>query len=77
MTLFHHIGNALRELLMKLPLWSVRAVFLLVFIMLIIWVLTLPKHATVAPNSEHKPGHNLKLWATLALLIQVIVYSVL
>ncbi|MHC4445219.1 MAG: hypothetical protein ACYTF1_06965 [Planctomycetota bacterium] len=77
MTYIHHIGDWLRELLMQVPLPAVRVLFLLVFVALILWVLTLPRNETTDPARKYRPIENLKVWAVLALLIQVVIYSIL
>ncbi|UCD30234.1 MAG: hypothetical protein JSV03_07130 [Planctomycetota bacterium] len=77
MTPLHYIGEYLRELLMSVPLSAVRILFLLVFVALIIWVLTLPRSETTDPSRKYRLAENLKLWGVLALLIQVVIYSVL
>ena len=77
MTPLHYIGDWLRELLSIVPLSAVRVLFLLVFAGLILWVLTLPRNETTDPARKYRIMENLKLWAVLALLIQIAVYSIL
>ena len=77
MTPLHHIGQLVRDLLLQIPLPVVRALFLAVPILLLIWVLRLPREATTPPESEGRAGENLKYAAALALLIQIAIYSVL
>lgn len=74
MTPLHVFGEWLRQLLMQIPLSAVRALFVLVLLAMIVWVLTLPRNATTAPGRPYRFTANLKLWATLALLIQVAIY---
>jgi len=75
MTPLHHIGNLVRELLLQVPLPVVRALFLAVPIVLLIWVLRLPREVTTSPESSGRAGQNLKYGAALALLIQIAIYS--
>ncbi|QDV48036.1 hypothetical protein [Gimesia fumaroli] len=75
MTPLHHIGNFIRELVVPIPLWCVRALFLGTLIAVLIWVVRLPKENTTP--SETAPWYqNLKIWACLALAIQIVIYSV-
>jgi hypothetical protein len=41
-----------------------------------VWVLSLPRASTTPSGNKSRPLENLKLWAILALLIQVIIYAV-
>ena len=76
MTLLHAIGDWLRNTLALLPMGVVRVLFVALPILLIIWVLRLPRAATTPPGVEYRRTENLKLWAVLALLIQVLIYAV-
>ena len=62
---------------MRVPLSAVRVIFLLVFVGLILWILTLPRNVTTDPARKYRPLENLKLWAILAMVIQIVIYSVL
>lgn len=77
MTIFHDIGNFFRSRLMEIPLELVRAVFLLMLLALLIWVLRLPRSETTPPNRKSRWDENLKLWASVALVIQILIYSFL
>ena len=76
MTPLHQIGNALRDLLLAIPLPVVRILFLLVPLVLLLWVLLLPRDHTSPPDGKRRLGENLKIWAALALLIQIVIYAV-
>jgi len=78
-TPLHYIGDFLRELLLAVPLPAARALFLAVPIALLIWVLLLPRQDVTASAGEARGGWstNLKVWAALALLVQILIYSVL
>jgi hypothetical protein len=73
----HTFGEALRDLLLQVPLWAVRALFLAVPVLLLIWVLRLPRETTTSPEGRGRWDANLKLWAAVALLIQMVIYSLL
>lgn len=77
MTPLHAIGDFIRGILLVIPLPAVKILFILVPLILLAWVLFLPKEQVVPPGKERGIGSNLKVWAALALLIQVILYAVL
>ena len=77
MTFLHHIGKLIRELLLQVPLPVARALFLAVPIVVLIWVLRLPREVTTPPESTGRTCENLKYGAALALLIQIAIYSFL
>lgn len=74
-TPLHHFGNFVRSLLQNIPLEAARYLFLFVMVAVLILVLRLPTSET----TPDRPGpsrwdENLKVWAALALLIQLAVY---
>ena len=75
MTILHTIGNFFRELFLKIPLEAVRVLFVLLPLTLLIWVLLLPRSETTPPGRESRWDENLKLWAGVALVIQILIYS--
>ena len=79
MTPLHQIGEAIRQALLQIPLGAARALFLLFLGALLAWVLLLPRNQTIRPNAQGKVplSENLKLWAALSLVLQLIIYSVL
>jgi hypothetical protein len=78
MTPLHWIGDLLRSVLIQIPMPVARALFIAVPGILLIWVLRLPARQTTNPSSkEQKLSNNLKLWASLALVIQVLIYTFL
>ncbi|MCF7764786.1 MAG: hypothetical protein K9N62_14035 [Verrucomicrobia bacterium] len=74
MSPLHHIGNFLREALLQVPLGVARALFVLLMLTLLIWVLTLPRAEVTAPDRPYRLSENLRVWAAIALGIQVLVY---
>ena len=76
MTPLHCIGDWLRDVLLLIPMGVVRVLFVAVPGLLIIWVLSLPRASTTPPGTKGRPLDNLKLWAVLALLIQVVIYAI-
>lgn len=75
MTPLHHIGNAIREAMLAVPLPAVRILFILVPLVLLIWVLFLPASQARPPGKRKNVKDNLKIWAALALVIQIVLYS--
>ena len=76
MTLFHEFGTVVRELLLAIPMPMARALFVLMPLALLIWVLLLPREQTVPIDSSHPRRDNLKWAAGLALALQVLIYLI-
>jgi hypothetical protein len=74
MTPLHGLGDFLRELLLRVPMGMVRGMFLAMFIVLLLWVLSLPREEVTNPERRTQ---NLKPWAVLALVVQILIYSLL
>lgn len=72
MTPLHHLGEYLRQALEAIPLPFARMLFLALLGGVLLWVLLLPRSET--SGSSPRFAENLKLWATLALLIQLAIY---
>ncbi|MCB1119962.1 MAG: hypothetical protein KJT03_00315 [Verrucomicrobiae bacterium] len=78
MTPLHHIGNFLRELVLLIPLWAARGIFVAVLLVVFIWVLRLPKERTRSPGGNQAGlSGNLKFWAAVAIGIQILIYLIL
>lgn len=77
MTPLHQFGDFLRETLLLVPLSAVRLLFLTNLIVLLIWVIWLPRERTEPPGGAKRWDANLKVTASLALLIQIVIYSLL
>lgn len=77
MTPLHHIGDFFRNALLMIPLPGVRMIFVGLQLALLIWVLSLPRDATTPPDGGGGWAANLKIWASLAVLVQVVVYAAL
>jgi hypothetical protein len=76
MTPLHQFGDALRSWLSAIPLSGVRGLFVATLVVLLIWVWRLPRHVTTPPGGARRWDENLKLGATAALVIQIVIYSV-
>lgn len=77
MTPLHHIGEFVRNLMIAIPMPVVRGLFALFFIALIIWVWRLPKERWAPQEGEPVSfGSNLRMWALLALCLQLAIYLI-
>jgi hypothetical protein len=77
MTPLHRFGEFLRETLMLIPLSAVRILFLASLVAVLLWVLSLPRERTEPPGGAKRWDANLKVTAAIALLIQIVIYSLL
>lgn len=77
LTPLHDFGDAIREALTAVPTSAARALFIAVLAVLLIWVLRLPRERTRPAEGEPAGwSSNLKLWAALALVIQITIYLI-
>ena len=76
MTLFHWIGNTLRNQFDQIPLSTARWMMIGLFLALMFWIVQLPSTATNPTDRPPRWTSDLKIWAWLALLFQVLIYSV-
>ena len=77
MTPLHAIGDWIRHILLLIPIGTARGLFVLMLLGLLVWVLCLPKHVTRRAESVPEPtalSEDLKVWAGLALGIQIVIY---
>jgi len=77
MTPLHYFGDIIRNLMLAIPLPMVRVLFIATFVALLLWVWRLPREMTSPPNGARHWSENLKVGATLALVIQILVYLLL
>ncbi len=76
-TLLHRFGDALRDLMIAIPMPVVRGLFVGLLLALLIWVVRLPRERVRPPGDlPAGPASNLKLWAAVALGIQALIYLV-
>ncbi len=86
-TPLHFVGDTLRHALLAIPLPVVRALFLALLAGVLVWVLMLPRSETTEPDGDDQDGDgqdrgsrggvNLKVGATIALVLQLAIYSLL
>jgi hypothetical protein len=76
MTPLHELGDALRSWLSAIPLSAARMLFVATLFVLLIWVWRLPKHVTAPPGGARRWDENLKIGATAALVIQIVIYCI-
>jgi hypothetical protein len=77
MTLLHYFGDFLRELLAAVPLGWVRVAFVALPMAVLAWVVALPKAHTRPQRDQTHWAEDLKIWAVLALLVQIAIYACL
>ena len=77
MTPLHHFGEAIRSLLIAVPLPLARAAFLAILIGLFLWVWRLPASAVTNTDDTSARRISLRPWALLSLAIQIAIYSLL
>lgn len=74
MSPLHILGGLLRDALLQIPMPAVRAIFIAVPLVLMVWVLRLPAAQTTPPDGRAGWDTDLRIWAWLALAGQVLVY---
>jgi len=77
MTILHRFGETLRQALGTIPLEFVRVLFVASLVLLLIWILRLPRERVVPENGTGRWDENLKLGASLAIGIQILVYLIM
>ena len=77
MTPLHSLGDWLRGVLLQIPLSAARALFVVTLLALLVWVLMLPRSQTSPGDERPRLSENLKIWASIALLIQIVIYLLL
>ncbi len=77
MTFLHQFGDFVREQFLQIPLSAARLLFIALPVVLLIWVLSLPREATTPEDGKGSWDENLKLGASLALVLQILIYSLL
>lgn len=75
-TFLHWIGESIRNQLISVPLWAARWMFIILLLGLMGWVVQLPSAQVTPPGRRCEWYEDLRIWAWLALMFQVIVYSV-
>lgn len=74
-TILHWVGDSIRQLLQSVPLRLARWLFIGLLLLLMGWVAQLPSSQTTPPGRRSQWYEDLRIWAWLALLFQIIVYS--
>jgi len=77
MTPLHQLGEFLRQVLQTIPLSAARILFVGTLVALLIWILRLPRSATTSPDGATRWDENLKVGASLAIVIQILIYACL
>ena len=77
MTPLHILGETIRDLLLLVPLPFVRVLFVGSLVVVLLWVLRLPRSETTPAEGTGRWDENLKLPASAAILIQIALYALL
>ena len=67
-------GDWLRDLTVAVPINAARGLFILYFMVLLIWVITMKKSETSGTVPGSKKNIDLRYFAAAALIIQLILY---
>ena len=62
------------EWLKDIPLYWAKVIAIIFFIVIIIWALTRPKEYIFKGATNRKVWRDLRLWAAIILIVQIIVY---
>ena len=76
MTFPHWIGNSFRALLERVPLSTARWLFIAQFLILMFWIVQLPSAETSPTDRQSRWYEDLRIWAWLTLIFQIVIYSV-
>lgn len=76
MTFLHLIGDTLRLQLERVPLSVARWLLIGVFLILMFWVVQLRSSEATPHDRQSKWYEDLRIWAWLALMMQIVIYSV-
>ena len=74
MTILHWIGESIRHQLLHVPLIVARSLFVGLLLILMAWIVQLPASQTTPQDRKFEWYEDLKIWAWLALLFQIVVY---
>ena len=76
-TPLHSFGDWIRNALIGIPLPTVRWIFIACLVAVLLAVWRLPNSETTPETGSQRWDDNLKIWASLALIIQIVIYSVI
>ncbi len=77
MTPLHEIGEMVRQWMLAVPMPVVRCLFVALPVIVLVWMLRLPKSETEPPGGAQRWDENLKIGAGAALVIQIVIYCLL
>lgn len=76
MTFLHTIGEVLRMQLESVPLGVAKWLMIGVLLLLLFWVIQVPSRKATPADRPSMWFEDLRIWAWLALMIQVVIYGV-
>jgi hypothetical protein len=69
-------GEAMRSLALMVPMPVAKGIFILYFVILIVWVATLPREASVFKPGMLKKEISLKPFAIFSLSLMIVIYLI-
>ncbi|MBN2327094.1 MAG: hypothetical protein JXR73_08055 [Candidatus Omnitrophica bacterium] len=69
-------GEALREFTLQIPLSAAKGIYIFYYVILIIWVLKMRKSEVVGDLPGKKTPINLRPYAVVALIGQIVIYLI-
>lgn len=63
------------ELLLQLPLWWAKAISALLFLAIIVLVWSMPKRFVLQGAPDSRGWRDLRIWATVLILVQCVLYA--
>ncbi len=76
MTFLHTVGDGLRTALERVPLSTARWLFIGLFLILMFWIVQLPASEATPNDRQSRWYEDLRIWAWLSLMFQIVIYSV-
>jgi hypothetical protein len=76
MTFLHWIGETLTSQFDQVPLSTARWILIAVLLLLVFWVVQLPSNQATPDDRQSKWYEDLRLWAWIALMMQIVIYSI-
>ena len=69
-------GEAMRNIVLMVPMPVAKGIFILYFLILIVWVATLPRHESVFEPQMLKKEISLKPFAIFSLSLMIVIYLI-
>lgn len=76
MTFLHTIGDLLRVQLEQVPLNVAKWLMIGLFLVMLFWIIQVPTRKATPADRQSFWYQDLRIWAWLTLMIQVVIYGV-